>query len=106
VTRLWTLGGLSAMNQAYKKECWLTLVAFLVTMFLTHFFPVYFAFKGLTEMTVFGFPAHYFLTLVVGWLVLMPLYWLYINMSEQIDREIEETTASEERKTSLEGSTS
>jgi hypothetical protein len=27
---------------------------------------------------------------VVGWLVLMPLYWIYIQMSEQIDKEIRE----------------
>jgi len=94
------------MNQAYKKECWLTLIAFLVTMFLTHFFPVYFAFKGLTEMTLFGFPAHYFLALVAGWLVLMPLYWMYISMSEQIDREIEESTDTDKQQTPLQGSTS
>ena len=80
------------MNGAYKRECWLALVAFLVTMLLTHLFPVYFLFKGLTETTMFGFPTHYFLTLVVGWIVLMPLYWVYIRMSEQIDREIEQSS--------------
>lgn len=87
------------MTRAYKNECLLTLVAFLVTIFLTHLYPIYFLFKGLTETTIFGFPAHYFITLVVGWLVLMPLYWLYLNLSERIDREIEDTTSTVEMST-------
>lgn len=93
------------MNRAYKKECWLALIAFLVTMLLTHFFPVYFLFKDLTETTVFGFPTHYFLTLVVGWIVLMPLYWIYLTMSEQIDREIENTSAAETSEKPVQGAT-
>ena len=94
------------MNLAYKRECWLTLIAFLVTVFLTHLFPVYFVVTGLTEKTLFGFPAHYLLTLVAGWLLLMPLYWIYINMSEQIDRDIEESETSEESRESLRGARS
>lgn len=80
------------MNHAYRKEWQLTLVAFLVTLLLTHFYPVYFLFKGLTEMTILGYPAHYFLTLVMGWIVMIPLYWIYIKLSEDIDREIEAST--------------
>ena len=34
--------------------------------------PMYFLFPGLTQFTIFGFPAHYFLTMVIGWLVLIP----------------------------------
>ncbi len=79
------------MNKAYKKECWLTLVSFLVATVLTHFYPIYFLFPQLTESMLFGFPTHYFLTLVVGWIALMPLYWVYIQMSEKIDAEIQET---------------
>lgn len=82
------------MHHIYKKECQLTIVAFVVTTVLTHFYPVYFLFPGLTKGMIFGYPAHYFLTLVVGWLVLMPLYWLYMQLSEQIDRDIEEAEAS------------
>ncbi|MGF1641942.1 MAG: sodium/substrate symporter small subunit [Rhodospirillales bacterium] len=81
------------MLKAYKKECWLALVAFGIVTLLTHVYPMYFLLPGLTEITLFGFPAHYFLTLVLGWLVLMPLYWLYIHLSERIDQEIRETSA-------------
>lgn len=77
----------------YKKECWLTLVAFLLAAFLTHIYPIYFLFPGLTEIHLMGYPAHYFLTMFIGWVVLMPLYWLYVVMSEKIDREIAETSA-------------
>ena len=77
------------MNSAYKKECWLTLIAFLVAMFVTHIFPLFFLFEGITKSFILGFPTHYFLTMVIGWLALMPLYWIYIGMSERIDREIE-----------------
>ncbi len=79
------------MNAAYKKECMSALIAFAVVTLLTHIYPMYFLFPGLTEFTIFGFPAHYFITLVVGWLVLMPVYWVYINVSEKIDAEIQET---------------
>jgi len=80
------------MPKAYKKECWLALVAFGIVTLLTHVFPMYFLFPGLTEMTMFGFPAHYFLTMILGWLVMMPLYWIYIQLSEKIDDEIRETS--------------
>lgn len=78
------------LKSIYQRECLLTLVAFVVTTFLTHIYPLYYLFPELTQTTLFGFPAHYFLALVVGWLVLMPLYWIYIQMSEQIDKEIRE----------------
>ena len=79
------------MNKAYKKECWLTLISFLVATALTHFYPIYFLFPELTQTMLFGFPAHYFLTLVIGWIALMPLYWVYIQMSEKIDAEIQQS---------------
>ncbi len=83
------------MNAAYKKECWVTLIAFALMTLLTHIYPMYFLFPGLTEFTMFGFPAHYFLTMVIGWLVLMPVYYVYINISEKIDDEIREMSETE-----------
>lgn len=80
------------MRSAYRKECWLALTAFVVAAFLTHIYPLYFWFPKLTEIEMFGFPAHYFLTLFLGWVVLMPLYALYIRVSEKIDQEIVETS--------------
>jgi len=76
------------MNSAYKKECWTTLIAFALMTLLTHIFPMYFMFPGLTQFTIFGFPAHYLLTMVIGWLVLIPVWWIYIGISEKIDDEI------------------
>lgn len=81
------------METLYRRECWTTLIAFAVVTFLTHIFPVYFIFPGLVEFTIFGFPAHYLMTMVVGWLVLVPLYWYYIEVSEKIDQEIEQYQA-------------
>jgi putative solute:sodium symporter small subunit len=78
------------MERAYKKECYTTLIAFAVVTFLTHIFPLYFLFPGLMNFTIFGFPAHYFLTLVLGWIVLMPVFWIYIQVSEKIDGDIAE----------------
>jgi putative solute:sodium symporter small subunit len=78
------------VEKAYKKECYSTLIAFAVVTLLTHVFPMYFLFPGLIQMSILGFPAHYFLTLVLGWIVLMPFYWIYIQISEKIDREISE----------------
>jgi len=78
------------MKGAYKKECAVTLVSFLVCALLTHIFPMYFLFPGLMEMSIFGFPAHYFLAIFLGWVLLIPLYWIYIEVSEKVDREIAE----------------
>ena len=80
------------MELAYRKECYVTLVAFGAVTLLTHLFPFYFLFPELTQFTIMGFPAHYLLTMVIGWLVLIPVYWVYVNVSEKIDREIEETS--------------
>ncbi len=82
--------GRTKVEKAYKKECYSTLIAFALVTLLTHIFPMYFLFPGLMNYTIFGFPAHYFLTLVLGWIVLMPVYWIYIHISENIDREISE----------------
>ncbi len=81
------------MNSAYKKECFIALIAFAVMTLMTHIFPMYFLFPGLTESTIFGFPTHYFLTIVIGWLVLIPVYWIYINVSEKVDAEIADSGA-------------
>lgn len=93
------------MLKLYRKECMLTLVAFVLAAFLTHIYPIYFLFPELTQMQMFGFPAHYFLTLFIGWIVMMPLYWIYMGLSEKIDADISVTTidtpASEEQKTPI-----
>ena len=79
------------MNSAYKKECYVALIAFALVTLMTHIFPMYFLFPSLTESTIFGFPTHYFLTIVIGWLVLIPLYWIYMEISDKIDEEIAES---------------
>jgi putative solute:sodium symporter small subunit len=81
------------MNSAYKKECWLAIIAFAVVTLLTHIFPMYYLFPSLTQMMLFGFPAHYLLTIIIGWLVLIPLWWIYIGVSEKIDEEIRESAS-------------
>ena len=81
------------MENAYRRECRTALIAFLLVTLMTHIFPMYFLFPGLTQLSLFGFPAHYMITIVVGWLVLIPVYWIYINISERIDRDIEESSA-------------
>lgn len=89
------------MNRAYKKECFVALFTFALVTLMTHIFPMYFLFPGLTESTMFGFPTHYFLTMVIGWLLLIPVYWIYMEVSEKIDAEIaayrapEDTTAAD-----------
>lgn len=80
------------MNKAYKKECWVALIAFVAFTVLTHIFPLWFLFPSITESTIFGFPTHYFVMIVVGWLLLIPLYWIYIEVSEKIDEEIAEAS--------------
>jgi putative solute:sodium symporter small subunit len=80
------------MNKAYKKECWVALIAFIGFTVLTHIFPLWFLFPSITESTILGFPTHYFVMIVVGWLVLIPLYWWYIEVSDKVDEEIAEAS--------------
>lgn len=47
---------------------------FVVVTLMTHIFPMYFLFPELNKMTIFGFPADYWLTIVIGWLVLIPVF--------------------------------
>lgn len=77
------------MNKSYKKECYSVLISFVVAMALTHVFPMYFLFPELTQSTLFGYPTHYMLTILLGWPVLALLYLLYIRVSDRIEREIE-----------------
>lgn len=75
----------------YKKECWFTLICFLIVILLTNIYPLYFIFPGITKLHIMGFPAHYFLSLFCGWILLIPFYWFYMVVSENIDREIEDS---------------
>lgn len=84
------------MQAAYKKQCRVTLVAFVVITAMTHIFPMYFLFPSLNDMRIFGFPADYWLTIVIGWLVLLPVYWFYIQVSEQVDQEISDSSSEAE----------
>ena len=77
------------MISAYKKECYGVVIWFVIMMALTHVFPLYFLFPGLTQSTLFGYPTHFMLTLVLGWPVLAVVYWVYIRVSDSIEREIE-----------------
>ena len=81
----------------YKKECWFTLICFLITIFLTNIYPLWFMFPGITKSYIMGFPTHYFLAMFLGWVVLIPFYWFYMNVSENIDREIENSSSGGEK---------
>jgi len=81
----------------YKKECRFTFASFLVVVLLTNIYPLYFMFPQITKMNILGFPAHYFLAMFMGWVVLVPFFWFYIKVSENIDREIEDSAQGEEK---------
>ncbi len=81
------------MEKAYKEECRVTLLGFIIVLLLTHIFPLYFLFPGMTEVMIFGFPAHYLLTICIGWLVMIPFYYFYIRITDRIEADIEETSS-------------
>jgi len=81
------------METAYKRQCKVTLVTAAVVILMTHIFPMYFLFPGLNDMRIFGFPADYWLTIVIGWLLVLPVLWLYIEVSERVDQEINDSSS-------------
>ncbi|MEZ5601906.1 MAG: hypothetical protein R3F36_13645 [Candidatus Competibacteraceae bacterium] len=38
-------------------------------------------------------PGDYWLTIVIGWLVLIPVFWIYIQISEKVDQEINDSSS-------------
>lgn len=82
---------------AYKKECLFSLFSFLVVILLTNIYPLFYMFPSLTKGYIMGFPSHYFLAMFIGWVVLFFFYWFYMNVSENIDREIEASSAGGEK---------
>ena len=80
-------------DKAYKDECRVTLLGFIIVTILTHIFPLFFIYPEITQYMIFGYPAHYLLTIVIGWLVMIPFYWFYIKITDRIETEIEETSA-------------
>lgn len=81
------------MRSTYKKQCWVTLGTVMTVSLMTHIFPMYFLFPSLNDMRIFGFPADYWLTIVISWIVVLPVLWLYIEVSEKIDQDIDELSA-------------
>ena len=73
------------MEDAYRKQCRFALLSFLVVLFLTHLAPVFYFIPQLTAFYILGFPAHYFITLVVGWIGTMVFYWFYIKLMPFFD---------------------
>lgn len=84
------------MHRTYTKQCWVTLGTVMIVALMTHIFPMYFLFPGLNEMRIWGFPADYWLTMVVSWFCILPVLWLYIEVSEKIDKDIEEISSTAE----------
>lgn len=87
------------MQTAYKKQCRVTLITVVVVTLMTHIFPMYFLFPSLNDMRIFGFPADYWLTIVIGWLLVLPVLWLYIEVSEKVDQEINDSSSDAEDST-------
>lgn len=85
------------MNSAYKKEIRYTLIFSVLLLMSGHLGLVFVAFPGLQGHMIFGFPSQYIIPVVMGWLGLMAIVAVQAKLTNDLDDEIEEIAASNEK---------
>lgn len=87
-------------DKLYKKELLLTVVFFVVLLFFGHFAQIFVLFPGLqgnpeagTGM-MWGFPIHYILPIVMGWLGLLVVTIVMALVMNKFDDDMEELAES------------
>ncbi len=85
------------MNSAYKKEIRYTLIFSALLLMSGHLGLVFVAFPGLQGHMIFGFPSQYIIPVVMGWLGLMVIVAVQAKLTNDLDDEIEELAATDEK---------
>ncbi len=84
------------MNSAYKKEIRYTLIFSALLLLCGHMGLVFVAFPSLQNHMIFGFPSHYIIPVIFGWLVLMAVTAVQAKLTNDLDDEIEALGGSSE----------
>ncbi|MDW7650412.1 MAG: hypothetical protein SCK29_01750 [Bacillota bacterium] len=81
------------MNKLYKKELMLTIVFTVVLMLMGHSASIFVAFPSLQQGTLWGFPIHYIIPILLGWFGVAGVSWLMAYYCNKLDDELDAYTA-------------
>ncbi|MDD5476361.1 MAG: hypothetical protein PHU03_07610 [Syntrophales bacterium] len=76
-------------EKVYKKEIIVTIVFVLLYVMVCHFVWLFVLFPGLQVGTLWGFPTHYILPILMGWFGLIIVSGISAYVCNRLDEEIE-----------------
>ena len=85
-------------EKLYKKELTLTVLFVVILMIFGHFAQIFKLFPSLQGGSLWGFPIHYILPILMGWFGLLILAIIMAVVLNKFDDEMEAYTESIEEK--------
>ncbi|MBR9982601.1 MAG: hypothetical protein KFF50_16340 [Desulfatitalea sp.] len=77
-------------EKLYAKEIWITILFVFVLLVFGHFAQVFVLFPSLQSGTMWGFPVHYILPILMGWFGLLVVTIIMAVVLNRLDDEIEQ----------------
>ena len=85
-------------DQLYKKELFLTLLFFVLLLVFGHFAQLFVLFPSLQGGSMWGFPVHYIVPILMGWFGLLILTIIMALVLNKFDDDMEKYAESDEGK--------
>ncbi len=89
-------------ERLYRKEIFLTILFFVLLLVFGHFAQLFVIFPGLQGGSFMGFPVHYIVPILMGWIGLLILTSIQAHVMNKFDDELQEYTDSLEGQESSE----
>jgi uncharacterized membrane protein len=87
-------------EQLYKKELRITVLFVVILMIFGHFAQIFKLFPSLQGGSMWGFPVHYIMPILMGWFGLLIIAIIMAVVLNKFDDEMDEYTSSLEDKNS------
>ncbi|MFO7860852.1 MAG: hypothetical protein R6U41_06490 [Desulfosalsimonas sp.] len=87
-------------EQLYKKELRITVLFVVILMIFGHFAQIFKLFPSLQEGSMWGFPVHYIMPILMGWFGLLILAIIMAVVLNKFDDDMDAYTSSLEDKNS------
>jgi hypothetical protein len=76
-------------EKLYKKEIWITVVFSILLLLVGHSATLFRLFPSMQQGTIWGFPTHYILPIILGWFGLMAVCAVMAIVCNKFDDEME-----------------
>ena len=77
-------------EKLYAKEIWITILFVFILLVFGHFAQVFVLFPSLQSGTMWGFPVHYILPILMGWFGLLVVTIIMAVVLNRLDDEIDQ----------------